>query len=322
MRKALVVGINNYPEIPLKGSHNDANAIASILEANGDGSPDFDVKKLLDVGSKGELKGLVSDLFSGEADASLLFFSGHGYIDDLGGCLVTPDYSEHDYGVSMDDVLTMANKSHVKNRIVILDCCHSGAFGSPSCTGSSTTQISEGVTILTASRRDENSMEVGGLGVFTNLLLSALNGGAADIGGYITAGGVYSYIDKALGPWEQRPVFKTNVSRFFPLRTIAPRVPREKLRKLIEYFPNSGDVFSLDPSYEFTNTPDYRGKLIEPYANPAHVAVLKDLQMFESVGLLVPVGADHMYFAAIDSKGCKLTALGCHYWRLANKKLI
>jgi hypothetical protein len=34
--------------------------------------------------------------------------------------------------------------------------------------------------------------------------------------------------------------------------------------------------------------------------------------------LLEPVDADHMYFAAMESKACRLTPLGRHYWHVAN----
>lgn len=47
-----------------------------------------------------------------------------------------------------------------------------------------------------------------------------LKGGAADIGGNITPASLYSFVDQSLGAWQQRPVFKTNISRFLPLRTI------------------------------------------------------------------------------------------------------
>jgi hypothetical protein len=33
--------------------------------------------------------------------------------------------------------------------------------------------------------------------------------------------------------------------------------------------------------------------------------------------LVEPVGAEHMYFAAIESKACRLTLLGRHYWHVA-----
>ena len=39
----------------------------------------------------------------------------------------------------------------------------------------------------------------------------------------------------------------------------------------------------------------------------------------EGVGLVVPVDEEHMYFAAMNSKSCRLTKLGAHYWRLANE---
>lgn len=322
MKKALVVGINKYPSSPLSGCINDASAFASIIETNGDGSPNFDVRLATDVPTKSELKGLIIDLFKGDSETSLFYFSGHGYIDDLGGYIVTPDYRSHDLGVSMDEILSIANDSKAKNRIVILDCCHSGAFGSPKVNGGATTQIVEGVSILTASKDNEPSLEVNGHGVFTNLLLDALQGGAADLRGHITPGSVYAYIDQALGPWDQRPVFKTNISRFTSLRTVTPQVPIGVLRNLVKYFPTPQQEFTLDPSFEDTNATDIEHKVIEPYANPANVAMFKELQKFQSVGLVVPVDEEHMYFAAMNSKSCKLTALGYHYWRLIKDKRI
>jgi len=32
-----------------------------------------------------------------------------------------------------------------------------------------------------------------------------------------------------------------------------------------------------------------------------------------------PVGEEYMYYAAQNSKSCKLTALGYHYWRLVKE---
>ena len=44
MRKALIVGIDNYTQCPLHGCCNDADAVARVLEENGDGSPNFSAK--------------------------------------------------------------------------------------------------------------------------------------------------------------------------------------------------------------------------------------------------------------------------------------
>jgi hypothetical protein len=322
MRKALVVGINDYPSSPLHGCINDATAFASVIESNGDGSPNFAVKMESNVKSKSELKGLIVDLFDGDCDTSLFYFSGHGFLDDTGGYIVTPDYQAHDLGVSMDEILSIANSSKAKNRIIILDCCHSGAFGSPRVNGGSTTQIVEGVSILTASKDYQPSIEVNGHGIFTNLLLDALKGGAADLRGHITPGSVYAYIDQALGPWDQRPVFKTNISQFTSLRTAVTEVPTEVLRKLTEYFPEPEHQFQLDPSFEDTNKEEVEHKVIAPYADQKNVRKFKILQKLESIGLVVPIDEEHMYFAAMNSKSCKLTALGYHYWRLVKDRRI
>ena len=188
------------------------------------------------------------------------------------------------------------------------------------------TSLGSGVTIMTASNRDEYSMEVSasdeipGSGVFTELLIQGLKGGAADVGGNITPASLYSFVDQSLGPWEQRPLFKTNISRFLPIRTIEPKVPKQVLRKLSQYFTEPNAEFQLDPSFEFTNSPDEKHEYIEPYANPENVQKFRELQLYESVGLVEPVGEEHMYFAAMNSKTCRLTPLGLHYWKLSRDK--
>lgn len=310
MRKALAIGINDYPTSPLSGCINDASAFATTIEKNGDGSPNFSVRLETGVSTKSQLKTMIIELFEGESDIALLYFSGHGFFNELGGYVVTPDHQQNDEGVSMDEILVLANKSKAKDKIIILDCCNSGAFGSPAITGNNSAQIIEGVVVLTASRSSESAVEVNGHGIFTNLLIDALQGGAADLRGHITPGSVYAYIDQALGPWDQRPIFKTNVTRFTSLRTVSPQVPVEVLRKITEYFPEPEQEYKLDPTYEFDN---------KDIAVPENVAVLKNLQKLVSIGLVVPVGEEHMYYAAQNSKTCKLTALGYHYWRLVKE---
>lgn len=323
MKKALVVGINDYPKNPLYGCVNDANEIAKVLSKNGDGSPNFDVRKVVTALKKGELKKLIVDLFNGENEIALLYFSGHGYVDDnKQSYLVTSDYSNYDYGVSLEEVLAIANKSKAKSKIIILDSCYSGTFGSLELFGIESSLIGRGLTILTSSLHSEPSAEIHGHGLFTSLLIEALNGGAADITGSISPGSIYAYIEKALGPWDQRPVFKTNVSSFISLRKIKPLIPLECVRKITEYFSNPGEEIKLDPSFEYTNTPENIITPIEPYANHKNVQILKDLQKMVSVGLVKPVDEEHMYNAAMNSKSCKLTSAGRHFWDLVDKNKI
>lgn len=42
-RKALVVGIDNYPTHPLNGCCNDSEAIKDLLANHGNGDPNFEV---------------------------------------------------------------------------------------------------------------------------------------------------------------------------------------------------------------------------------------------------------------------------------------
>lgn len=322
MRKALIVGIDNYTQCPLKGCCNDADAVATLLETNEDGSPNFSVKLEKNVCSKGQLRQLIEDCFSGDSDVALFYYSGHGHIDSVGGYLVTPDFSDYDFGVSLQDILSIANGSQCKEKIIVLDSCFSGFMGSISNARQNTAVINNGVTILTASRSTESSIEINGHGRFTSLFLEALSGGAADITGNITPGGVYAFIDKALGPWEQRPVFKTNVTRFTSLRNVIPQVDISIIRKICTYFTSENEKFAIDPSFEPTNSPSITHKVIEPYANPTNTEVFSDLQKLEGIGLVVPVGEEHMYFAAMNSKACELTSIGKQYWRLVHDKLI
>jgi uncharacterized caspase-like protein len=318
MKKALVIGINNYPTHPLKGAINDAKIISQLLQVNGNDTTNFEVITLYDIGTKSELLSEIANFFERNADMGLLYFAGHGYVNELGGFLVTPDHRRYDEGIDMNHILNLANNSKIRNKVIILDCCKSGSFATPAENGS-VTHIKTGISILTSSREDEPAKEINGHGVFTNLLIEGLKGGAADVRGHISPGGVYAYIDQALGAHEQRPVFKTNVTEFVELRSVIPQVSLSTLRKLTEYFHSPSDSFQLDPSFEDTNSNEVPHDVIEPFANEKNVLIFKNLQKLEGVGLIIPVGEDHMYYAAMRSKTCKLTSLGHHYWRLVRE---
>ncbi len=306
MKQALIVGIDNYGGAPLKGCVNDANAMADVLATNGNGSRNFHVKLETNVQTKGQLRKMIRQLFDCETDMCLFYFSGHGYQNDIGGYIITPDSRADDFGIPMDEILQMANESEIKNKIIILDCCNSGAFGSPPMLNNAVF-LKRGITVLTSSREDEPSIESKGQGLFTRLLLDALKGAAADLKGDITPGSVYAFIDQAIGSWGQRPLFKANIARFTSLRTINPSIEREILRKLVVFFPAADLEFPLDPSYEYTNV---------EVAVAANTAIFKELQKLEGVGLVMPIGEEHMYWAAQNSKACALTAIGRHYWQL------
>ncbi|NQU83452.1 MAG: caspase family protein [Parcubacteria group bacterium] len=323
-RKALIVGINYYKYgIPLFGCVDDAHAVRAVLERHGGGDINFNCTLLTGTGpddkvDRMDFKDKIEELFKTETDISLLYFSGHGHIEVTGGYLLTSDSKRGDEGVSLSEILTLANNSPARNKIIILDSCHSGIAGTPP-TKDQLATLAEGVTILTASTKDQYATEENGKGVFTTLLIDALNGGAANLVGKVTIGSVYAHIDQSLGEWEQRPVFKTNVKQFVSLRNVAPPISLSDLRRLTELFPSPGFEFALDPTYESEMRGRDKGM---PLPDPKNTEKFAILQKYNRLNLLIPVDAPHMWNTAMESKACKLTALGEHYRRLVERKRI
>jgi len=102
-------------------------------------------------------------------------------------------------------------------------------------------------------------------------------------------GGNAETVELVLKTGASQLIALTNVTSFSSLRKIPPRVPFEVLRKITCYFETPDSEHKLDPSYEDT----------DPSANPDNVKIFKDLQKLQSVGLVVPVDAEFMYFAAL-----------------------
>jgi hypothetical protein len=326
MRKALIVGIDYYDHIGgLHGAVTDAHNVRSVIERHADGTVNFATPNLL-TGTgpsarvtKHDLKTAVRELFAGDSDIALFYFSGHGYIEDTGGFLCASDCESGDDGLSLNEMMSLANSSHAKNKVIILDSCHSGVAGDHPV-DSGRAEISEGLTILTASTAEQYAMETGGSGVFTGLLVDALSGAAANLVGAVTPGSIYAHIDQSLGPWAQRPLFKTNVKTFVSLREVEPPIALGELQQLTTLFVSAGAELALDPSFE----PERSGTEAEgtPPPDPINTAKFAVLQNLVKVNLVRPVNAPHMWHAAMESKSCELTVLGQHYWNLVHKRLI
>ena len=319
MRRALCVGIDEYPSDQLNGCVSDASHMMQVLSAHDDGAPNFDCRSLVapigcpdDVVTRPLLREAIEDLFRDKADVALLHFSGHGTVNNLDGYLVTQDARKYDEGVAMNEVLRLANESPVSEIVIFLDCCYSGRLGNVPAIRNNDALLREGVSILTASRGEQPSVGWQGGGLFTSLVSDALASGAADILGEVTAPSVYSYVEAALGAWYQRPLFKAHLAQLTPLRRCAPPIERAVLRKLPALFPLPAEELQLDPSYERTSSS----------ANTDCVSIFSDLQQLNRVHLVIPCGCAHMYDAALQSKSCQLTHSGRYYWRLAENARI
>lgn len=323
-RKALVVGIDYYTHgNSLFGCVDDAHHVSVLLERNGDGSVNFDVKLRTgtgpaDVVKKSDLMDDIKKLFQGDSEIALFYFAGHGHLEATGGFIMASDSQRGDDGVSLDAVIALANGSEAKNKIIVLDSCHSGIAGTPPAAGNNAV-LSEGLTILAASTAEQYASEENDHGIFTTLFVDALSGPAANLVGDISPGSIYAHIDQSLGAWRQRPVFKTNVKTFVSLRKVQPPIFLSDLQRILEFFPTRGSKFALDPTYE----QELKGRdpgMPEPI--PEHTQKFAVLQRFNRLNLVVPVDAPHMWHAAMQSKSCKLTALGEHYRQLVELKRI
>lgn len=236
MRNALIVGINNYPGHKLNCCVNDANEVARLLEYNEDESRNFSIIKLLnEQATYDNILDKLAEVFSDDSDVSLFYFSGHGFDDKNDGKICTIDYQSQHYGIPFRTILEHIRESKCKNKIIILDCCHAGKLGNFSMIGDATI-LECGTTILTACNTGESAIETNGHGLFTKLLIDALEGGASDIFGRITPGSIYSYIDSSLGSFDQRPLFKSHVQSFVTIRVANSKMSFPEMRRLMKLF--------------------------------------------------------------------------------------
>ncbi len=350
-RKALIIGINEYDVAgELYGCVNDANRMYEILHRHETGERNFDctvittkvsdsdgnttpVKKTKhDTTTKG-IKSAIENLFSGEEDVSLLYFSGHGDIRSYGGYLATKNSEKYQEGVPMSEVLEMANRAVFENRhkevVIILDCCYSGKIGNPTGIASQTTTINKGISILTSSQDYQVSSEENKRGVFSSIITEALNGSASDILGQVTVAALYRFADQLLSSWDgQRPVFIAHNSQMIVLRKCTEKLPLNLLLELPTLFPDREKNFdstkrSVGP-FRFELNPSFEPLSDSP--DPANCETFAKLQKLNRFGLVVPYELEehesHMYFAAMKSTGCELTLLGEFYRKLADEERI
>lgn len=308
MRRALLVGIDDYPTNPLKGCINDAKRMQEVFETHQNGDTNFSCKLLTSKNtyvSRSTLKANIKQLFDHrENDTTLLYFSGHGATTTAGTYLVTQDAQPDDEGVSLMEIVALANNSKAKEVIIILDCCHSGDAGNSIDLGERKIILREGVSVLAASTASQYSYEKGGFGIFTGIIYDAMQGSAADLRGKIALSSLYYYADTQLGAWQQRPVFKSHVSQMITLRNCEPKVSNTVLRKLLDYFPEDKNGFLLSENH---------------LKNEKLAPVLKHLRAYYANGLLSTKKTDSLDSEATANGECVLTPLGNYYKKLAKE---
>lgn len=334
-KAAVVVGIDHYSsQNMLFGCCEDARRVAGQLARNEDGTANMDVTTHISANgspiTSEAIMESIEALFSSTLKCAVLYLAGHSTFqsrtDDL--ILVTPDGEKRGQGISLNEVMALATDAfpHVQSSIIVLDTCHAGAAGDVRQATKRTTSsvIGEGVTVLAASGRKQTATgsQVGG--VFTTLMVEALKGSAADLLGRVTPASVYSFVDQNFGAVGQRPVYKANVSRFTSLRQCKPRIATEYLLALPTWFPTDAkdtkqqDFHPLDERYE-PNRDNVPQEIMDIPPDPVLTEIFAGLQACNRQGLVIPVDAEHMYYAAINRTGCRLTPIGRHYRDLVSR---
>jgi hypothetical protein len=329
-RRALLVGIDAYDVFnDLRTCVADATAMQELLERNADGSPNYSCR-LMVYGSYGNtppvtrprLREVCHELFDYTGDV-LFYFSGHGSLTKLGGYLATCESEPSDWGIPMQEIIDLACLSPARDILVILDCCHAGAAGNTLTLrrvgeGNPLAALRENMTVIAASRASEASVESDKYSLFTTSVLNALDGGAADHMGWVTAQSVYAYVDRGFGAWAQRPVYKSHATDLTVVRQCAPHIERLKLHQLVTHFTTADHKYQLDPEYE---PEDEHGRVHEP-VNREKVSLAKLFKEYRDVGLLKSTSGEQFFWVAKHSGTLELTLRGREYWRLIKGKCI
>lgn len=328
----MLVGIDAYTFGPLNGCVADASAVAGVLSTHADGSPNWRTMLLTGTDAnppitREDLRRELLRLFENARDADLLFFfAGHGGQTPWGAELVTQDATENSLGVSMNDLVTLANDSPARSVTLILDCCFSGDTGAvPGLQAAAIapsfrldkTLLRENVTVLAATRSCETAAEVDGHGAFTRVLLDGLEGGATDHVGKITALSLYSYVSNAFDDWQQRPLLKTNLTMPLVLRAGPPWLDVGLLRLLPTHFATPDARVQLTPAHEGEGRP-----LARPEDGTPEQQQFDYLGQLRNANLVTTDGGRAHYWVAMESGYVYLTPLGRCFWGLANRGVL
>lgn len=326
-RKALVVGINDYDNFcPLRYAESDARAIAKLLALHGDEGErqNFDIKKMLQSETpvrRATLRVAIQELFTNSKGLDLAFyFAGHGLVSETGGYLVTTDGVTDDYGITMDELYSAAQRSPANSVLLMLDCCHAGATGDLSRSGGDIpwALLRENLTIMAASLPMQAAAESSEGGLFSAALRYALDGAAADILGDISIASVYTVIERRFNLWQQRPVAKSYITRPIVLRRVRGSLSRKELHRLTSLFPTAEYKYQLTPDHDPERDVNEKSRTPEV---PDKVEVGRIFKRCRDAGLVrATTQSEDFYYAAQRSHTVELTLFGREYWRLVKRE--
>ncbi len=214
---ALIIGNSQYDDprlASLTTADVDVREVADVLRAPAIGQFD-EVLELPDQGLAVVRRSIAQFFSQGKKDDLLVFyFSGHGVKDENGHLYLAVKDTEHNLlaGTSIEAAFITAqmDRSYSKRQVLILDCCHSGAFAYGAKAGERQAVgigpafegTGYGHVVLTATDATQYAWEGDQVigesdkSVFTHYLLQGLRTGEADrdADGLITIDELYDYV--------------------------------------------------------------------------------------------------------------------------------
>lgn len=279
VRNALVVGINRYQNLPnLSSPAHDAEAIAHCLQSYGE----FRVYRLPEVievntpkvgqhttVTTRQLENALIQLFKPEGkyvpQTAIFYFSGHGFQRNVGireGYLSTSETSPNlgSYGLSLFWLRRLLQESPVPQKVIWLDCCHSGELLNFLEADPGAHQGSDRL-FMAASREFEaayQSLETN-YSVFTQALLTGLLPEKTKTG-IVTSHSLMRSVSQQLKREIQQPLFEASGSEIMltragytasPLST-SPTSALDRLKQLsVKFCPYQGAAPFTEQHGEF-----------------------------------------------------------------------
>lgn len=223
-RYAILIASSSYPKEPglkdLRCPENDVDALDAVLR-----SPDFGGFSKTFVFKNRPSHEVLERIETvlGEAgrdDLVLIYFSGHGKLNPAGQlCLATANTKLRALGstsIPAGAIKSYFDHSASRKKILLLDCCYSGAVGKDFIRGGVDEQLQlvsrgQGTFIMTASTGIEVAVEKEGdkNGLFTKHLVQGIRSGEADKNedGFVDMQELYEYVhEKVQGEGAQEPM--------------------------------------------------------------------------------------------------------------------
>ncbi|NJM58877.1 MAG: CHAT domain-containing protein, partial [Synechococcales cyanobacterium RU_4_20] len=262
---ALLVGVSQCRSgfKPLPAAARDVEALQAVLKDPERGG--FEVVQVLVDPEFYALRRAISNLFTNRAEDDLLlfYFSGHGIADEYGQFYFTAadtqdgDNGRTDLATTLESrfVHQVMGRCDSERQVVILDCCHSGAFPEGMLArGAETIDFAQqlggrGRVVLASSAAMDYSFEREGeeLAIYTRYLVEGLSTGAADLDedGQISADELHEYVKRkvqkaAPSMLPERYVFQDGEKILLAKAVMAD--PERRYRKCVEQYSEQGVI--------------------------------------------------------------------------------